>query len=249
MAKKRGGAKSTRIVLRKGDVLAQLVRQTTGRVGKRQVIVADQASQVAEDELIVLVVGRHSAVAQSMRRPEGMVDLRALELGVAGAALAVNEVGPRQHAAPAALSANEESLLAEGGLHEPSARGKQASDDGTLEYLHLLRHSLSPDDAAVLLGVNSSRIRQRLAERRLFGVKDGRAWKLPEFQFVAGRLVPGIDAALAALPVGLHPVAVRRWFQSPHSDLELDDGAAISPLAWLLSGHDPKRVAELAALL
>src|SRR5258707_853650 len=79
-------------------------------------------------------------------------------------------------------------------------------------YKRLLTESLSVEEAAKRLGVDGSRIRQRLAARTLYGIKLDHNWYLPKFQFDGKQLVPGITEVLAKLPEDLSPVAVYRWF-------------------------------------
>jgi hypothetical protein len=238
---------------RSAESLSELLRITRGRdQNPRQLVLRDQEFQgtLDENELVVLILGKHHAIGQSIKRPDGSVNLRDLRLSVKGAALAVEQLGPRQPGLEAVeISEHEQQLLREGGFEAPSADATRASEEGQLEYLALLSDSLSPDEAAKLLRVNSSRVRQRLGERQLFGIKDRGTWRLPRFQFAGGRLVPGIQLVLPTLPETLHPVAVQRWFRIPHPDLELDDGTTLTPLEWLGKGHEPNRVAELAALL
>jgi hypothetical protein len=161
-------------------------------------------------------------------------------------------VGTRRSADASVLTAEEERVLASGGFDtaplkleetEPLART-------ALEYARLLQSSLNVEQAATRLDVNPSRIRQRLAAepRTLYGVKEGRSWRLPEFQFAGRKLVPGIDQVFAVLPRDLHAVAVQRWFKTPHSDLHADpeEGQSIAPLDWLRTGRSPEVVAELA---
>jgi len=128
------------------------------------------------------------------------------------------------------------------GLEDPIARA-------AFEYAVLRATGLTTHEAAKQLGVNDSRVRQRLGERALFGIKAGNEWRLPAFQFARAGLVPGIDRVLPRLPQGLNPVAVHRWFHTPNPDLEEREGqaAALTPLQWLQTGNDPNVVAELAA--
>ena len=60
---------------------------------------------------------------------------------------------------------------------------------------------LSVDEAARTLKVDSSRIRQRLSgdPRSLFGVKVGKAWRVPRFQFDGKRVAPGLGSAEALM--------------------------------------------------
>lgn len=245
---KKATTKSSAAVHRGVDALADLLRETRQKRGRQELILRDQVARLADDEIIVLVVGKHNAVARTVRRT-GEVDLRDLQLGVEGAALAVEELGAKKPTGATDLSAHEERLLAEGAFEPPRRDGRFAADEGALAFMTLLRESLSPDEAAALLHVNTSRVRQRLGERRLFGIKEGRSWRLPRFQFAANRLVPGIDVVLAALPGTMHPVAVQRWFRTPHHDLEVEGCEALAPLDWLKQGFEPARVTELASLL
>jgi hypothetical protein len=117
------------------------------------------------------------------------------------------------------------------------------------EFAALLATALTVLQAAARLGVESSRVRQRLAEHTLYGIKLKAGWRLPLFQFVepgTGGTVPNF-AAIAPRLAGVHAVAVARWFATPHVDLVVgDDEQPISPRAWLETGRDPQRVAELA---
>jgi hypothetical protein len=150
-----------------------------------------------------------------------------------------------------ALKAEQVELLERGGfelgrlefgLEDPIARA-------AFEYAVLRTTGLTTQQAAERLGVNDSRVRQRLGERALYGLKAGDGWRLPAFQFSQAGLVPGIDRVLARLPEGLNPVAVFRWFHTPNPDLEETEGQGrvLTPLQWLQIGNDPDVVAELAA--
>lgn len=120
-------------------------------------------------------------------------------------------------------------------------------------YATLLATSLSVPEAARILGVETSRVRQQLIARTLYGIKDVGTWRLPRFQFnddLTG-LVPGIRRILPHLSRSLHPVAVYTWFTSSDPDLVSDENEeiALSPRDWLRSGRSPAPVAELAASL
>lgn len=91
-------------------------------------------------------------------------------------------------------------------------------------------------------------MRQRLAARTLYGIKRGRDWLLPAFQFTEAGAVPQLGAVLPRLQPDLHPVAVANWFTQPSPDLLLE-GEPVSPRDWLRSGGAPGPVAALAAAL
>src|SRR5690606_33449539 len=116
------------------------------------------------------------------------------------------------------------------------------------EFAALIKTSIGVAAAARRLGVDPSRIRRRLGERSMYGLRPDNQWLLPAFQFDGDRMVPGIAEALKRLDPGLHPLEVEVFFREPNEELgELHDGDPISPRDWLLAGLDPAAVARLAA--
>jgi hypothetical protein len=125
--------------------------------------------------------------------------------------------------------------------------------------------SLSLNEAAAALGVSTSRIRQKLgAERTLYGVKLGRTWRVPLFQFEPPKegtkkggkrtqprkLVHNIEKVMPTVNRELSALSVRRFFQSENSDLVVgDEETPVSPLAWLSAGNPPDPVVAIAAEL
>ncbi len=115
------------------------------------------------------------------------------------------------------------------------------------QYMALLEESLSAAQAAKLLNVDVSRIRQRLRERSLFGLEHEGSWRLPRFQFERRRVIPGLAQVLKALPEDLFPLDVVDWFVLPETDLQLEnDSKPLSPREWLLSGRPVEPVAAIA---
>lgn len=160
--------------------------------------------------------------------------------------------GSRPPGGPSELPLEERRQLEEGGLRfGPPPRGSENPVvRAAATYAALLGSSLSVSEAARRLGVNPSRVRQRLSGPRptLYGIKRDNEWHLPRFQLAKRGAVPGIGVVIAELDRELHPVAVYRWFTTPNPDLEPEEGAPpLSPLDWLQSGHDPGVVARLAA--
>ncbi len=150
------------------------------------------------------------------------------------------------------LPPEELEVLRSGGFS--TTREALGSDDpvfrAALDFSALIASALSTKQAAVMLGVDPSRIRQRLTGRpcSLFGVKRREGWLLPRFQFSGKTEVPGISQIVPHLDPNLNPVAVARWFLSPNPDLVVDegDGQPVSPRDWLVSGQSPKDVVRLA---
>lgn len=111
----------------------------------------------------------------------------------------------------------------------------------------LLDTSLTTAQAAKYLKVDTSRIRQRLRERSLYGIAYDGEKRLPRFQFERRKVIPGLADVLVELPARLGPLDVAEWFLSPNPDLELEERTApISPREWLLSGRPVQSVVVLA---
>jgi hypothetical protein len=153
---------------------------------------------------------------------------------------------------PPALTEAEAEALASGGSGRPFPDAVVAAAAlAAAAYDEIVEAALSVDDAAERLGVNPSRVRQRLGEGSLYGIKHAGAWRLPSFQFTKRGLVRGIDVVLRALPADLSALAVVRWFETPNPDLctRDDDERALTPLEWLAAGHPADAAAELANAL
>jgi hypothetical protein len=115
------------------------------------------------------------------------------------------------------------------------------------QYMALLEESLSATEAAKLLHVDVSRIRQRLRERSLYGIEHEGAWRLPRLQFERRMVIPGLAQVLKVLPADFFPLDVVDWFVLPDPDLQLDgDAEPLSPRAWLVSGRPVQPVVALA---
>lgn len=217
------------------------------------------------DELVVAVVEGSSVAVRGVPRPANLkrpgvgrgayaeyVARRLAEIDAAVADLLATATGSTEGGGAAGFTAQEEEVLESGGLSPaPLEPGEEAPLTQTaLEYARLLQSSLSVAEAAGLLGVNPSRVRQRLIADppSLYGIKEGKSWRVPRFQFAGRKPVPGIAAVIAALPRNLHAVAVGRWLTTPHPDLRVgrNQERQVAPLDWLRAGKAPGVVADLA---
>lgn len=159
----------------------------------------------------------------------------------------------RQAATPASASAGNLSESEIAALHEVGLSTKPwiggGADDPLartiVDYMALIETSLTTAQVAAMLGVDASRVRQRLRERTLMGIEYEGEWRLPRFQFERKKVLPGLNEVLPALPESINPLDVVIWFLEPNVDLE-GRGAALSPRAWLLRGGAPASVAALA---
>lgn len=162
----------------------------------------------------------------------------------------LREVATAVSESAAVLSKAELDALAQTGLSTKRWVGDVAQDPLTktiVDYMALIETGLSTAEAATMLDVDVSRIRQRIRNRSLVGVEYEGEWRLPRFQFERKKALPGLAEVLAALPAGLNPLDVATWFLEPNIDLEADEaGTPMSPRAWLLHGGSPGTVARLA---
>lgn len=147
------------------------------------------------------------------------------------------------------LSEAEAEALARGGLDLGPRREREESALArtTARYGALLETSLTSVEAAGL-GVESSRVRQRLAQGTLYGIRTPQGCRLPAFQFLEEGPLPGIGEVLPHLDPHLYPVAVHNFFLLPNVDLPAEElGRDLSPREWLGAGYPPRAVAGLAA--
>ena len=108
----------------------------------------------------------------------------------------------------------------------------------------LAANGISRDDAAELLGITAQSVTAKLASRKLVGIKVGREWRLPPWQFdpdVATGVLPDLDALQAVFPGG--PVSLSRWML--RAQPEFDGRNAREEM--ILHGSGP--VIELARVL
>lgn len=145
------------------------------------------------------------------------------------------------------LTMHELDVLESGGFARDTRPTPEPIIDTVSEYEALLAQGLDVSSAARHLDVTQGRIRQRLTAQppELYGVRRGKAWVLPAFQFTSAGLVPHIDQVIARLPPGMNPVAVARFFTLPSAELSEGDSPT-SPVNWLSRGEDWEVVAELA---
>jgi len=203
----------------------------------------DEASDV-----VVLVIGQGQALVGRPRTQRRAANVRDVLRWVEAAVDGYSAEGLRPMVA--GLSAVEGSLLDDAGFDEGSPDEPGALERSRIEYELMLRESLTLEEAAKDLHVTTSRLRQRLSHgiRSIFGIKDGRRWRIPKFQFQKrGQLVRNIDKVLPHIRPDAHPLAIKTWFVTPHPDLVAgEDDKPVAPRAWLAAGRPVDAVALLA---
>src|SRR5262245_1366542 len=150
------------------------------------------------------------------------------------------------------LSDAEAAVLAEHSGIDATAAAQQSESRRAAVHaarieFELLRRSYTTHDVAAKWGVDDSRVRHRVRNRALYGMRVGRSLRLPIWQFDDElRPLPGLAAVLAALPSGMHPREVEGFMTTPQDDLRMR-GHKRSPRDWLLTGGDVTPVAAHAA--
>jgi excisionase family DNA binding protein len=85
----------------------------------------------------------------------------------------------------------------------------------------LAANSFGRQEAAKLLSISPQSVTDKLESRKLVGIKVGREWRLPRWQFdpdnVTGAL-PDLDVLQAAFPGG--PVSLSRWVMRPNPEFD-----------------------------
>lgn len=131
-----------------------------------------------------------------------------------------------------ALSAHDAALLEDAGFVTDPAAATAARVDRDIRMQDLVRSCLSVADAAERLGVTTTRIRQRLADRTLWAFESGRNRLLPPGQFTADGAVPHLEKVVPLLDKDLHPLTVQALLTTPQPSLAVD-GKPVSLAAWL----------------
>jgi hypothetical protein len=155
------------------------------------------------------------------------------------------------HPDPASyFTPDQQDALTDVGLDLTPARQEDAKPRARTVVAHaVLRDSaLTVAEAARQLQVDTSRIRHRLGVGRLVGWKDKGSWRLPAWQFAGAGVLPGLETVLSTVPVDQPALVVAAFMTTAQEDL-LVDGKPATPREWLLAGGDPRRVADLAAML
>ena len=190
-------------------------------------------------------------VAEGLRRMGMSLDPRAL---VDALRVAIKQMSAETRVADPLhdLTPGEVQAIQRGGLDAAQAREgvARAFMRTAATYAELIASSYAVPSVARMLGVNESRVRQRLIKGTLYGFKVNGDWRIPAFQFYHGHPIPGIEQVFARLAPDLHPIEILNWFTSANVDLQVGEyEEPVSPREWLVAGHPVDLVAALAAEL
>lgn len=164
----------------------------------------------------------------------------------------IHSLLPQIHPSAATLPEAEASALAHVGL-KPTAKTRANAAKSRARYattyLDLFNNADTSMELAAKLGLDPSRIRQRIREHSLLSIELNGERRVPRFQFQGKVEVPGLSKVLSATSM-LSPVAFAMWFLSPTPDLEIEpDAVPVSPREWLLRTGDVAAVLALAESL
>lgn len=91
---------------------------------------------------------------------------------------------------------------------------------GTEHRQSLIERSITRHEAALRLGVSDQAVSDKLERGVLVGLKEGREWRLPEWQFEPGSrsgVLPGLRDVVARFPASV--LALSRWIEAENPDL------------------------------
>ncbi|GAC53486.1 MULTISPECIES: hypothetical protein [Gordonia] len=171
---------------------------------------------------------------------------------------------PAQRPWAARLTEGEARLLDAAGFTEDPENYAQIAAETTGHMARLYSTAYSAAEAAAVLGVSDSRVRQRRLNHTLWALDDGGSWVFPAPQFHHTtdsddtesddtesdgiEFVRGLERVFPRLLTrGLHATAIAGFLESPHPQLSID-GRPSSVKQWLLHGEPVEAVLELLEL-
>lgn len=112
--------------------------------------------------------------------------------------------------------------------------GSQLPVDMVYEYAALLITSYSLAEVCHMLNITADDINRLIHEQKLYAAEGPQGLVVPTWQFMNSNTLPGLEKVLSALDKCVHPVAVQRFFLTPHPDLiSPATQGPISPKKWL----------------
>jgi hypothetical protein len=110
-----------------------------------------------------------------------------------------------------------------------------------------ITRTLTADQVAEKLRIDSSRVRHRQAKNGLYGFLVGRARLYPEWQFIEGTkmVLPHLSTVVNSFPEGWHAASVEGFMTTPQEGLRGEGSAQLTPKEWLLIGGDPASIVTI----
>jgi hypothetical protein len=120
------------------------------------------------------------------------------------------------------------------GGDERQARARAA----VRELAEALSRSVSIKEAAAILGIDRSRVSRRITGKALWAFDLHGSRRIPRWQFLGGKLLPGLEVLVPAIPRGVTPGVVNVFMHTHAPDF--DDR---TPIEFLCAGGDPAFIA------
>ena len=117
----------------------------------------------------------------------------------------------------------------------------------SLELL-TLNSIVGDGEMAQELGVDRTRVSQKVREQSLYFFENAEGRCFPRWQLVDGKPIRELKKLIAAFDRTLHPLTVEHWMGARNAELVID-GESVTPTQWLITGGHIDIVSELAAQL
>lgn len=102
-----------------------------------------------------------------------------------------------------------------------------------------LSGSMSIKEAAAVLQIDRSRVSRRITGKTLWAFDIHGSRRIPRWQFLDRRLLPGLDVIVPAIPLDATPAAVEAFMKIPQPDF-----GDRTPIEHLAAGGDPTLIAQ-----
>lgn len=151
------------------------------------------------------------------------------------------------------LTADEAAFAVDAGITadvlEPEAAARAQVSVGmsqAIAAVRTIRAGFTTTQVAVLLGIAPANVRRLAGRGDLYAAGRARGGEtvFPAWQFVDGRVIPGLRGVLAAFPDDFHPLDIEQVMTSP-----LDELNGRTPVQWLSSDGPAAPVAEVVESL
>lgn len=117
------------------------------------------------------------------------------------------------------------------------------AEDRALAEEEAVHSALTTGQVSKLLGRQTASIRRSKGAGDLYALPtvSGRVTMYPAWQFVDGKVTPGLSEIIPLFPQYTHPLAVQQFMTEPNEEL-----GGRSPVEWLIEGGAVEAVASLA---
>ncbi|MGV0037295.1 helix-turn-helix domain-containing protein [Mycobacterium paraffinicum] len=105
-----------------------------------------------------------------------------------------------------------------------------------------LSGSMSIKEAATLLEIDRSGVSRRIAGKRLWAFAINGSRRIPRWQFLGSKLLPGLNVIVSAIPRDTTPASMEAFMKTPQPDF-----GDHTPIEHLAAGGDPNLIADFVS--